>query len=250
MGKGEKGVLATPNQLLRTTPLSRWHSDDDDDPMTSAPQLPDSDVPSHEDRLEACNIKLKDYNPEIPSQEPDWTTPAAAWLKAEGRNARSDARTLCHATMYEVKWDLLRLPGKVEARDAGHIQKSGSLAGGTSELDALLAYFDALQVGTESTQLKATKDDILRLVHILGESGDGDLDSLQKFSDEAYKLAFEKTDAGANWLYKQESSPSEEPKIATATDIADLDQMNLNQAALENVQREIADLRWKLFAIW
>ncbi|KAK0721739.1 hypothetical protein B0T26DRAFT_700168 [Lasiosphaeria miniovina] len=41
-----------------------WHSRDDDDPMTSAAQLADSDVPSHGDRMAACNMRLLGYDPD------------------------------------------------------------------------------------------------------------------------------------------------------------------------------------------
>ncbi|KAK0721738.1 hypothetical protein B0T26DRAFT_673528 [Lasiosphaeria miniovina] len=72
----------------------------------------------------------------------------------------------------------------------------------------------------------------------------------QAFSYETYKLAFDKADASVNWLFKQQSAPGEQPKVATPADVVGLDQLNKTQAALENARREVADLRWKLFAIW
>lgn len=136
----------------------------------------------------------------------------------------------------------------VEAEQAADEQKRIPFALGTSELDTLVAYFEALAVDTPEFQ--PVKNDIVRLIHVLGESADGDLESLQKFSDEAYKLAFERIDAGTTWVWKKESGPEESVSVPSAEDINKLDTLNMNQAAVDIVKREIADLRWRLFAIW
>jgi len=212
--------------------------------MTTVGNIADEEIPTHRKRLEDCHVKLKDYNPKAPTDK-KWGEHATTWLAEQGR---SNARILCHASMYEVKWSTSKLPTNVLAREAGKMQKSLSFAIGTSPLDALVAYFQAHAIANDFVQ--GTKDDIQHLIHILGEAGDGDLDGLQAFSDEAYKLAFDKVDAGTAWFWKKQTDAGEHPTFATDDDIKDLDQLNMDQAALDNAQREADDLRWKLFAIW
>jgi len=217
--------------------------------MTTSSSVPDGQVPSHSTRLDNCKLQLKDYNSD-PSQVPagSWMKDAASWLQKDGGRARSDARILCHSAMYDVVWDSKKLPTHIGARDAGQIQKSMSFAVGTSALDALVAYFEAL--ATNNPTLQDVKNDLLRLIHILGEAGDGNIDALQKFSDEAYKLTFKKFDAGTQWFWKTETSTNKAPAQASPDDINNLDQLNMNQAALENLKRELSECQWKLFAIW
>lgn len=205
-------------------------------------------MPSHGKRLSDLNVVLKGFDPVVPSNNKPWGATTKIWYDTDGDQARSDSRILCHATMYEVKWNKTNPPSTVLAKQAGQIQKSLSFAVGTSPLDALVAFFEALAVGDAS--LQSSKDDILRLIHILGETSDGDIDSLQKYSDEAYNLAFAKYDAGKTWFWKQQSNADQQPGQATTNDIANLDTLNQNQAALDNLNREVADLKSALFAIW
>ena len=215
--------------------------------MTTDSKVADSDVVSHGTRLDNCKMGLKDFDPTQPDKQP-WGAAAMAWYQAGGAGARADSRILCHATVYDVSWDLNNLPAIVQAQDAGKIQNSLSFAVGTSPLDALVAFFEALATGDPN--LQSAKDDILRLIHIMGETDDGDVNSLQKFSDEAYNLAFSKYDAGKTWFWKQQSNADQAPGFASDTQIADLDQLNLNQAAYDNESRELEDMRWNLFGLW
>ena len=192
-------------------------------------------------------MKLKGHDSEKPTATP-WGPDAQNWLNEEGAPARSDARILCHSSMYDVLWNAGSLPSKVGARDAGQIQKSLSFAVGTSPLDALVAYFEAMAVQT--TTLQETKEDILRLIHILGEASDGDVESLQKFADEAYKLSYQQLDPGTTWFWKTQSDPEDTPKTASPEEIKKLDELNMKQTALDNLKREIGELRWKIFALW
>ncbi|KAK3378963.1 hypothetical protein B0T24DRAFT_694239 [Lasiosphaeria ovina] len=183
-----------------------WRSRDDDDPMTSAAQPADSDVPPHGDRMAACNMRLLGYDPDSnPNPQPGWTAAAAARLKQEGGRARTDARTLCHAAMYEAKW----------TRGGCQEQSRRGRRGRTSSSAA------------RSPSGRRTSTHWSRTL-----------------------TRWAVTDTGVNWLFKQQSAPGEQPKVATPADVVGLDQLNKTQAALENAQREVASLRWKLFAIW
>jgi hypothetical protein len=215
--------------------------------MTTDSTVVDSEVVAHGKRLDNCKMALKDFDPTHPELHA-WGKAALDWYQSDGAKARADSRILCHATIYDVVWDRKNMPETVLAKNAGQIQDSLSFAVGTSPLDALVAFFEALAAGDPN--LQNAKDDILRLIHILGETSDGDIDSLQKFSDEAYNLAFAKFDAGQQWFWKQQSDADQAPGFATDDQISDLDQLNLNQAAFDNLTREVEDLRWRIFGIW
>jgi len=213
--------------------------------MNTAAQIAGDQVPSHEERMAELEMKLKEYNISD-DQAKAWIKDAAAWLGVRQEPARSDTRIVCHSSMYDVHWKKTGFPDglKVQASEVAQAQKRVPFSMGTSDLDALMAYWDTLAAVSED--LGDTRDQIRRLRYILGESGDGDIDGLQKFSDEAYKMAFERVDGGTAWFWKAEKSDAK-PSLQ---DITDLDRLNMDQAALDNVEREIDSLRWKIFAIW
>ncbi|KAJ2903782.1 uncharacterized protein MKZ38_009348 [Zalerion maritima] len=248
-----------------------WHSEDDDDPFTTttAALSNDEEVPSHLQRLQDCRFELID------------PTGLDNWLNLSKEPARTDSRIVCHAMMYDVKWDKNALPETVLAEEAGKKMKEAHapVAVGTSDVDAIVAYLESLtqsldaesqealdnaekdgmpglsdkeiqDAAAKALELQTTKEDVVRLIYVLGESGSGDLDSLQKFSDSAYKLSFERTDAGKKWFWKAEEDEDGKPQEAGEDEIKDLDVINMYQAAIDSIERENADLRWKIFAYW
>lgn len=177
------------------------------------------------------------YDPKEPANFPWWES-AAAFLKEKGNTATS----LCHSTMYHVKYGP-DLPKNVQARDASPPNQDALFAVGTSDLDALISFFsakaDALPWNSEVAR------DLRRLVNILGENGDGDIDGIQKYSDETYKHSFRKIDAGVHWSWQTDGNraPSGEEKT-------NLDKLNQTQKMMDTLKREEQDLQWQIFAIW
>ena len=98
-----------------------WHSDANDDPFTTDPKVT---APPQASRLKDCQMALKSGGSDS----------AIAWL-----NANNPTRALCHASMYDVMYDLGSTPNNVKANTAGQLlQQTQSIAVGVTPLDVSL----------------------------------------------------------------------------------------------------------------
>jgi hypothetical protein len=229
-----------------------WHSDQDDDPFTTAPTTvpakktdptkktdppkkpdPADDPLSHLSRLKHCKMKMKDE------------TGLSDWLALE-----SQSRVLCHASMYDVVYDRTKTPDNVLAEKAGSaIHGQQPLAMGTTPVDALLAYCRA-HSGDRNQDISDLTTDLINLRDLLNQHEDDDVDGLQAAADESYEQSFRKIEGGTKWFFKSQSDPNVQPQVASDDVINMLDQLNQTQAAIDSGAREAATTKWKLFAIW
>ncbi|KAL5083900.1 hypothetical protein Trisim1_000809 [Trichoderma cf. simile WF8] len=236
-----------------------WHSKETADPLRDAAQpaknepdeddaaSPEKTSKSVEERLKACGMALKGFDVEKNKLEdpgkPKWWADAASFLA----DTDDMGTTICHSTMYGVNYGP-KLPKTVEARQASPRDKDALFAVGTSELDALVAYF-ATEAAAMASDSEVARD-LRRLMSLLGENGDGDIDGIQKYSDEAYKRSFRKVDSGTMWTWQAESKPGAAPKGPSSDEITALHELNQAQKMADNLAREENDLRWQIFAVW
>ncbi|KAL8832472.1 MAG: hypothetical protein Q9191_000242 [Dirinaria sp. TL-2023a] len=236
-----------------------WHSSSDHDPFTTDPRV---SSPPQANRLQDCQLALKNGD----------SASAIAWL-----NSNAATRVLCHATMYDVAYDVGSVPPTVLANTAGQLlQQSQSIAVGVTPLDtcipaapilflclptpeeqhivnlayldpqALIAYCRAHET-TDATNLATLEQDLLRIQTLLLSGESDDVDALQAAADESFEQAFTRSDGGTVWHFHQESDPSSVPSTDQVTAIRTLNQ---NQKVFDSAARETASKRWELFAQW
>ena len=214
-----------------------WHSEDDADPFTTYTDKTNTKIPKNADRLTDCSMTMKDAT----------SGTAPAWLQQQ-----ASGRVLCHASMYDVQYnrDKTKQPQHIPAAAAGQkLATAQPIAVGTTPMDALLAFCRA-HVGTDIGDMKELELDMNSLGVFLKQTEDDDVDGLQAAADENFQLAFQHTDGGKKWFFKQQTNPHENPVTASDTQISDLHDMNNAQVARDNSSREETKLRWTLFAEW
>jgi len=226
----------------------RWHSKDDADPLWDPKALDKKAAKTYNDRLKACKMVIQNFNSDEFNSDttaptnPPWWKDASAFLSGGGNTVT----TLCHAAMYGVNYGP-DLPLNIKARDASPPARDPLFAVGTSDLDALIAFFGTKAANSEDADLVK---DLNRLVHILGENGDGDLDGIQKFSDEVQSHSFKRVDGGATFSWQTQTQPGNAPREPSDADNRVLDELNQTQKMVETLAREEEDVRWQIFATW
>ena len=223
-----------------------WHSNAANDPFTTDSSISPDKVPIHSDRMSDCNMTLKDPN----------SGSAAQWI-----GSSAPTRTLCHASLYGVKYSKTTLPNGVTslATQAGtRLNNEHPIAIGVTPLDALLAYSRVhatpapQTVVQDKTQIDPSpmgdiESDLLKIQALLLASESDDVDGLQAAADESFEEAFTKFDGGTFWHYQLSTAGA---KPAPPPDTNTFIQYNNDQAAYDNCYREGQQLRWNIFAEW
>jgi hypothetical protein len=216
-----------------------YHSDAANDPFTTVANPNATSNPTNQDRMDTCKMQLKDAA----------SGDAPSWLSQLANNSR----IICHASMYDVKFDRNNLDtpaDHVPAQTAGQgLQDGHSISVGATPTDALLTYCRAHE-GRDKGKMGDLEQDLLRIQTLLNEVEDDDVDGIQAAADEKYEQSFEKVDGGTAWLFKQQSDAGTEHKDASIDDVRNLITLNVAQEALNNLNREVAKKRWYLFAEW
>ncbi|KAK6516194.1 hypothetical protein TWF506_006105 [Arthrobotrys conoides] len=190
--------------------------------------------------------KLSTLNMEIKGSKKNTDVPRdmEKWLESP-----KGARSVCHGTMYNVKWNAEKAPEKIPGDDyASLLNGTLPVSVGTTPLDALTTYANAHK---DIEKDKTTK----RLEVIISK--------LEKFllaRDDGVETQFEAADLLYNWNYSRfeggqryyvAGSDSTGSGAALPEDTLDkLSDLNRQQALYDAISRRVKQLRWRMFSEW
>ncbi|KAK6349289.1 hypothetical protein TWF730_010039 [Orbilia blumenaviensis] len=189
--------------------------------------------------------KLSTLNMEIKGSKKNTGVPSdmEQWLKSPKKT-----RSVCHGTMYNVKWNTERAPEKIPGDDyASLLNGTLPVSVGTTPLDALTTYADAHK---DIEQDETTK----RLEVIIHK--------LEKFllaRDDGVETQFEAADMLYNWNYSRFEggqryyvAGSDKGSSAALPDdtLSKLSDLNRQQALYDAISRRVKQLRWRMFSEW
>lgn len=152
--------------------------------------------PTNTKILEKCFMELRDK------------ARNANWLESPA----SKSKLVCHGAMYNVVWDIAKVPNKVPAENlAQQFENSHPVAVGVDMMDALEAYLEA--------HADDKQPSLVHSVAALLESKQGDIHQLRQASKDLLRNRYNKTSGGAHWyLSKEKFKPA--PSSATGADVA------------------------------
>ena len=199
-----------------------WHADSAEDPLAI--------TKTAAQRLQDLNLIFNGTDPGISG----WFTKSTA--------------TLCHGALYQVMWDLNKLPSPLPAKVASNALNAATpnepISVGTTPTDALIAYVAAHQ-DTDTGDLKKLENDIWALRQLLVAQNDS-ADALLEAHDQLSDYGFERSDGGGWWHFSGGSSGTNLSQ-SNKDDMVKLSQL---QVALDNTTRALQSLQWQLFAVW
>ncbi|KPI35825.1 uncharacterized protein AB675_11080 [Cyphellophora attinorum] len=191
-------------------------------------------------RLKACNMALG----RDPSSD-NWS------------GKTSGTRLFCHGAMYSVDWKARWTdpstnayvgPKRIPADDAfAAVNKTMSMAVGTTPLDAMLAYVAAHVCDTKDP-LYSIEQDIVAIQALLIAQDDG-VEAQLEAQDLVYNYNYARDEGGVHWHISGDDGSSTPVNPDNHT-LQALEQLNATQLLLDSANRRVRALQWSLFAEW
>ena len=208
-----------------------WHSIQDAD-LFNQPH----ENTSHSELLELLMMRLEDADGK------------ETWL-----NSKTSIHSVCHGSMYSVKYTASGKPASVPADAATRtLMNDMSIAVGTTPLDSLLAWVSASYAespSTDDTTVHKLEELLLHIEKLLHAHDDG-VDALLEADDQVHNWNYSRIDGGT--VFHISAAADGE---GSSGEISDEDRkllLNLNQAQtlVDLAARYLRQARWELFAMW
>ncbi|KAM0451885.1 hypothetical protein ACHAO4_005842 [Trichoderma viride] len=163
-----------------------------------------------------------------------------------------EGKSLCHGSLYNVKWTRDAAPAKSQAKDISDIiSQSQPIALGTDTLEALETYLHNLQ----------GKEDWVGLIDemklAISQAGHGGL--LDNHVPQNLRAGFKPSDGGRCWRFNNDAVPPSakgaddqlgDAHIPSAEEMTLMLSVDRRQAYLEALERQEGYLRHRLFCEW
>ncbi|KAF5712354.1 hypothetical protein FMUND_8448 [Fusarium mundagurra] len=198
-------------------------------------------------RLQALNMMLKG---QPPIADPKVHLEIVRkWLESDEKITIS----ICHAFLYDLKWDAGKLPPKVPAdRFAELLHGKLPVSVGTTPLDSLLAHARAHKDLEEEPEHARIVEEALKSLEIELLAGDDDVETRDQASDILYNWNYLRTDGGGRFYLTGPGGGDSDkmPNLTNPGSKGQLSQLNDAQQLLDATRRELKHVRWQLFAEW
>ncbi|EGX49227.1 hypothetical protein AOL_s00078g611 [Orbilia oligospora ATCC 24927] len=190
------------------------------------------------------NLKMEIKGSQKNADE-DVTEDMRTWL-----NSPKGTRSVCHGTIYDVKWNSEEAPANVPGDDYARLV-NGTLpvSVGTTPLDALTTYAEAHKDIEQNPTIK-------RLEIIISK-----LEKFLLIKDDGVETQFEAKDLLYNWNYSRfeggqryyvaggDDKPGSGAGLPDTT-LTNLSDLNRHQALFDALSRRVKQLRWRMFSEW
>lgn len=218
-----------------------WYSESERDIVQ-----PDS-TGKRSSRLQVLNMMLKGQ-PAIADPNAHLET-VKQWLESKNDSTLS----VCHASLYDVKWDASKLPPKVPAdRFAELLHGKLPVSVGTTPMDSLLAYAGAHEDLKEEPKHARTVEEALKNLEIELLARDDGVETRAQASDLLYNWNYLRTEGGDRFYLSGSGGgdSNKMPNLKNPGLNGQLSRLNSAQRLLDATRRELKHVRWRLFAEW
>ncbi|KAJ5675313.1 uncharacterized protein N7477_005247 [Penicillium maclennaniae] len=214
-----------------------WHSSGRvaGDPFTIPPDpTHPASQPTRGTRVDGCNMKF-----------PDGTAGLKDWL-----DSSDSCRTLCHGSMYGVRFSASDKPANSPADKAASLLANTSpVTVGTTPLDTILGFVDAHIDDGEFAADKDAFQKLQKLEQLLlkqEETVDAQFEASDMLSDHNFIAS---ADSDSHWYLSGQNTDGQ-PTKPTQTQLTALAELNQYQEAMDQAVRELRQERWNLWAQW
>lgn len=214
-----------------------WHSNGrvEGDPFTIPPDpTHPASQPTRGTRVDGCNMKFSESTEGIKD-----------WLKSS-----DSCRTLCHGSMYSVRFSATKKPDNSPADKAASLLANTSpVTVGTTPLDTILGFVDA---HINDGQFSADKDAFQKLQKLeplllkQEETVDAQFEAADMLSDHNFIAS---VDSDSHWHLSGQNTDGQ-PTKPTQAQLDALAELNQYQEAMDQAARELRQERWNLWAQW
>ncbi|TGJ78619.1 hypothetical protein E0Z10_g10147 [Xylaria hypoxylon] len=217
-----------------------WHSEENHDLFATVSK-------SRASRLQELGMALKSE------------VGAGNWSKSP-----NCTRSLCHAALYDVKWNVNDKPPTVLVDRYASIlnRRVGSAVSvGATSLDALIAFIAAQKASSTTTNRsggtaddsseKSTKEleEIIFAMQGLLHAHDDGVDSRLEAADQVSNWNYSRSDGGSVF-HSSSSSPGTSNKMNDDGNADKINTLNHMQTQLDATRRAQRQTRWNLFSLW
>ena len=241
-----------------------WHARPGDD-LFYGSMLNKCEPMTRQARLDLLKLKLKLEGEDGKQVKDEKSSEVfASWLQSS-----SLTRSVCHGSMYDVKWDVNKKPDNVPADEYSSLLNNAlPLAVGTTPLDALTTYTrahsclfpppapDPSPPGLFPSDPPG-KVTIPLLEHWIASlerhllARDDGVETQNQASDMLYNWNYVRVDGGEIWnAAGMDEASSDQPGGTPLKLIETLSKLNTQQAMLDSISRAKTQLRRDLFSLW
>ncbi|KAF3908355.1 hypothetical protein AA313_de0208908 [Arthrobotrys entomopaga] len=193
------------------------------------------------ERLSTLNMEIKGSQKNSDEQV---TEDMKKWL-----NSPDGTRSVCHGTIYNVKWNSQEVPKNVPGDDyAKLVNGTLPVSVGTTPLDALTTYAEAHKDIEKDPTIKRLEVIISKLEKFLLIKDDG-VETQFEAKDLLYNWNYSRFEGGQRYYVAGSDKPNSGAIIPEDT-LIKLSDLNRHQALFDALSRRVKQLRWRMFSEW
>ncbi|KAF3909804.1 hypothetical protein ABW21_db0201644 [Orbilia brochopaga] len=167
----------------------------------------------------------------------------------EWLNSTKRTRSVCHGTIYNVKWNALKAPEHVPGDTyASLLNGTLPVSVGTTPLDALTTYADAHKDIENDETTKRLEVIISKLEKFLLARDDG-VETQFEAADLLYNWNYSRFEGGQRY-YVAGGDKTGSGAVLPDDTLKKLSDLNRQQALYDAISRRVKQLRWRMFSEW